>query len=64
MDNLIEFIPKLDKACPISWLREPFSLLETIFFCLYGLPNYTKFKSKWDPIDHHILLIGESFNWA
>ena len=33
-------------------------------FCqLYGLPNCIEFKSKWDPIAHHILLTGESFNW-
>ena len=32
MDNPAEFIPKEDKAYPISWFREPFSLLAAMFF--------------------------------
>ena len=41
MDNPVEFIPKEDKAYPISWFREPFSLLVVMFCRLYGLPNCT-----------------------
>ena len=63
MDNPFEFIPKEEKAYPFSWFREPFALLATMFCRLYGLPNYTDFKAKWDPISHRILLTGESFNW-
>ena len=64
MDNPTEFIPKVDKDYPISWFREPFSLLAAMFCQLFGLPNYRDFKDEWTPIAHHLLLIGECFNLA
>ena len=64
MDNPTEFIPKENKAYCISWFRELFSLLKAMFFQLYGLPNCTYFKVEWAPISYHILITGESFNWA
>ena len=34
-------------------------------FCrLYGLSNCSVFKVEWVLVAHHILLTGESFNWA
>ena len=64
MDNPAQFIPKPDRSCHISWFRESFSLLETMLCILYGLPNCTVFKAKWVPLTHHVLTIGEYFNWA
>ena len=62
MDNSTDFFPKVEKLYPISWFYEPFSLLVSMFYQLYGLPNYTEFKTEWDPIAHHILLTRKSFN--
>ena len=51
-------------AYPISWFRELFSLLAAMFCRLYGSANCTLFKAKWVTVAHHILLTGDSFNWA
>ena len=64
MDNLAEFVPKDETSCPIYSFRDSFALLEEMLCRFYGLPNCTVFKAEWDPITHHILTIGESFNWA
>ena len=57
-------IPASLPIYPISWFREPFSLLEAIFFKLYGLPNCSSFREQWVPMAQHIFLTGDSFNWA
>ena len=57
-------IPVSLPVYPISWFREPFSLLCTMICRLYGLPNCSSFQAKWVHLANHILLIGHSFNWA
>ena len=49
---------------PITWFKEPYSLLAAMLCRLYGLPNFYVFKDEWDPMAHHILTTGESFPWA
>ena len=61
MDKPAKFIPKADKSYPISWFREPFSLLAAMFCQLFSLPNYREFKVEWAPIVHHILLTRDNF---
>ena len=63
MHNPADFFSKSNKAYPISWFRESFSLLEAMFCELYGLPKCREFKDECDIIAHHTLLIGERFNW-
>ena len=48
---------------PTSWFREPFSLMDAMFYRLYGEENCTHFKEEWVPAAQHIILTGESFNW-
>ena len=50
MNNPVEFVPKIDNTYPISWFREPFFLLASMLFKLYGLSNYIVFKAEWVPI--------------
>ena len=57
-------IPVSLSAYPVSWFREPFSLLEAMFCRLYGLPNCSLFKKKWVPMENHVLLTGDSFYWV
>ena len=54
-------IPVSLSAYPVSWFREPFSLLAAMFCRLYGLPNCSLFKKKWTPMENHVLLTGDSF---
>ena len=49
---------------PVTWFREPYSLLEAMLCILYGLLNFYVFKSEWDLVTHHVLTIGKSFSWA
>ena len=51
-------------AYPVSWFREPFSLMCAMFCRLYGLSNCSSFKVQWVPMANHILLTGHSFNWV
>ena len=60
MGNPAEFISKIDN----SYQLDPFFVLAVVLCRLYGLPNCTLFKSDWAPLAHHILTIGESFNWV
>ena len=64
MDNPAAFLPKPNKLYPISWFREPFSLLEAMLCRLYGLLNCIVFKLEWVPLVHNIITTGESFKWA
>ena len=57
-------IPVSLPAYPVSWFREPFSLLCVMFCRLYGLPNCSSFKAQWVPMANHILFIEHSFNSA
>ena len=63
MDNPAEFIPKPNKSFHVSSFRDLFSLLATMLYRLYGIPNCTVFKAKWVPLAHHVVTTGESFNW-
>ena len=49
---------------PVTWFREPYSLLATMLCKLYGLPNCSVFKVEWALVAHHVLTTGESFPWA
>ena len=62
MENLLSTSPKMDNYYPVSWFREPFSMLVAMFCHLYGLPNCSAFKFEWDLISHHLLITGDSFN--
>ena len=57
-------IPVSLPAYPVSWFREPFSLLCAMICRLYGLTNCSPFQAKWVPLANHILLTGHPFNWA
>ena len=57
-------IPVSLPTYPVSWFKEPFSLLCAMICRLYSLPNCSLFQAKWVPLANHILLIGHSFNWA
>ena len=57
-------IPISLSSYPVSWFREPLSFLATMFCRLFGLPNYSLFKVKWVPMVNHVILTGDSFNWA
>ena len=63
MEYPTEYVPKPTNSYLVSWFRDPFSLLATMFCRLYGLSNCSMFKAEWVPRADHILLIGESFNW-
>ena len=63
MVNPTKFNPKDDKSYPISWFREPFSLLVAMLYMLYELDNCIVFKVEW-ALAHHVLTIGQSFNCA
>ena len=64
MENPVLFPTEPGIAYPISWFREPFSLLAAMFCRLNGEANCTYFKSECVPAAQHIILTGESFNWA
>ena len=64
MENPTKYVPRPSDSCLISWFKEPFSFLSAMLCRLYGLENCSLFKAEWVPVAHHILLIGESFNWA
>ena len=64
MENPTKFILQPSNIYPISWFREPFSLLVAMFCRLYGEANCSLFKVERVSTAHHILLTGESFNWA
>ena len=64
MENPILFPVEPGISYPISWFREPFSLLAAMFCRLYGEENCTYFKLEWVSVAQHIILTGESFNWA
>ena len=64
MENPILFPAEPGISYPISWFREPFSLLASMFYRLYGEENCTYFKSEWVPAAQHIILTCELFNWA
>ena len=64
MENSTDYVPRPSNSYPISWFREPFSFPVTMFCHLYGLANSSLFKYKWVLVAHHILLTGDSFNWA
>ena len=64
MENHGTFSPKPDNIYPISWFRESFSFLAAMLCRLYGIPNCIVFKGEWEPLAHHVLTIGEYFNWA
>ena len=57
-------IPVSLSAYLVSWFTEPFSLLATMFFKLFGLPKCSLFIVKWVPTTNHVLLTGDSFNLA
>ena len=63
MENPL-FLAEPGIAYPISWFRKPFSLLDAMFCRLYGEANCTHFKLEWVLATQHIILTGESFNWA
>ena len=64
MENHTLFIPQPGNVYPTSWFREPFSLLAAMFYRLYGEANCTFFKAEWVLTSQHMILTGESFNWA
>ena len=64
MEDPTLVIPVSLSAYPVSWFREPFLLLAVMFCRLYGLPNCSLFKKKWVPMENHVLLTSDSFNWA
>ena len=64
MDNKELFGSTPTNAYPISWFREPFSLLVAMLCRLYGSASCTMFQAKWVPVAQHVLFIGDSFNWA
>ena len=64
MDNTKLFVSTPTNAYPFSWFREPFSLLVAMFCHWYGSPICTMFQAKWLHVEHHVLITGDSFNWA
>ena len=64
MENPPEYVPKPTNSYHVSWFKEPFSFFVAMFYQLYGFPNCSMFKVEWVHVSHHILLTGESFNWA
>ena len=46
LEDLTLVIPISLSAYPVSWFREPFSLLATMFCRLFGLPNCSLLKVK------------------
>ena len=59
-----KFLQRKDDLDPITWFREPYSLITSMLCKLYGLPNCSIFKDEWAPVAHHILTTGSSFPWA
>ena len=55
---------RYDDPYPVTWFKEPYSLLVAMLCRLYDLPNCSMFKYEWDPIAHHVLATGHSFLWA
>ena len=64
IENPTLFVSQPGNIYPTSWFREPFSLLAAMFYRLYGEANCTFFKAEWVPATQHIVVAGESFNWA
>ena len=64
MENPIMFSSQLGNIYPTSWFKKPFSLLPVLFCWLYSDTNCTFFKAEWVLTAQHIILVGESFNWA
>ena len=58
-----KFLQRKDDLYPVTWFREPYSLLAAMLCRLYGLPNCSVFKAEWAAVAHHILTTGESFPW-
>ena len=59
-----KFLQRVDDLYPITWLKEPYSLLETMLRRMYGLHNYSVFKVEWALVAHHVLATNDSFLWA
>ena len=64
MNEPNKFSQRPDDLYPVTWFREPYSLLIAMLCRLYGLPNCSVFKAEWALIAHHILTTSESFPWA
>ena len=63
MSEPSKFSQRKDDLYPVTWFREPYSLLAAMLCRICGLPNCSIFKAKWDPIAHPILTTGEYFPW-
>ena len=64
MEDPTLVIPVSLSAYPVSWFKEPFSLLTNMFCRLYGLPNCSLLKNKWLPMANHVFLTGDLFYWV
>ena len=53
-----KFLKRSDELYPVTWFKEPYSLLATMLCRLYGLPNCSVFKVEWAPVAHHVLATG------
>ena len=58
-----KFSKRSDDLNPVTWFKEPYSLLAAMLCRLYGLPNCSVFKAEWAPIAHRVLAIDDSFLW-
>ena len=59
-----KFSQRFDNLYPVTWFKEPYSLLAAMLCILYGLPNCYVFKFEWAPVAHHVLTTGDSLPWA
>ena len=64
MNEPSKFSQRKDYLYPITWFREPYSLLAYMLCRLYGLRNCSIFKAERVPISHRILTTSEYFPWT
>ena len=58
-----KFSQSSEDLYPVTWFKEPYSLLAAMLCRLYGLPNCSVFTVEWAPIAHHVLATNNSFLW-
>ena len=63
MSETSNFSQRKHDLYPVTWFREPYSLLAAMLGRLYGLPNCSVFKVEQALTAHHVLTTRESFPW-
>ena len=59
-----KLLQRADDLYPVTWFKDPYSLLAAMLCRLYHLPNSFVFKDEWAPVGHHVLETNDSFPWA